>query len=70
MSTVFVEDSWVRDQTQDGATSTKTLARLTGPRVIKGGRGSTNNESVKQARVAGDTKGKCRSPTERHAVPD
>ena len=46
----FVEDSWVRDQTQSGdVPCTKILARLTNRCVIKGERGSINHRAVNQA---------------------
>ena len=50
-------------------TSTKFVVRLTDPRVIKGGRESTNHRAANIARVAGDTKGHCRGPTRQHDKP-
>ena len=64
----FVEDSWVRDQTQDGDVH-KNPGPSDRPEQKKPRRGSIRIRAVNQVRIAGDIKGKCDGPTRRHHKP-
>ena len=63
-----MEDSWVRDQWQDGDVH---KIRGTSDRPTRNQRreGVNSHRAANIARVAGDTKGHCRGPTRQHDKP-